>query len=137
MIKLLQLLSFVVFLAVFIGSGYALVTQGGMSILWQLFWLGFVIWIWGLTLLVRLNDREKVEDSYRARDAIYYQHRYKLEKLKVAAISTLLAITFFYSSISWIFADNLIISILVLIVTFYGSYSIQSKILGPDPSEKD
>src|SRR4030042_215651 len=136
MIRTLQLLSIIAFLAVFIGSGYLLVTQGGMSLLWQLFWLGFVIWIWGLTLLIRLNEREKLQENYRSRDAIYYQHRYRLERLKVAAISTLVAITFFYSSISWIFVDNIVISIIILIVTFYGSYSIQTKILGSDPTEK-
>ncbi len=130
MLRFLQLVGVLLFLSIFLGTGHILVTQGGFQYIWQMFWLGFVIWMWGMTILIRLKDREKIQENYRTKDALFYEQQYKLERLKIAAMSALIAVTFFYSSISWFFQDNLIVSILILIGTFLVSYGVQNKILG-------
>ena len=88
-----------------------------------------------MTILIRLKDKDKMSEDYRTRDALFYQEKNKFDQLKISAISALLAITFFYSSISWIFKDNLVISIIILLITFFVSNYVQAKILGKSSEE--
>ncbi len=130
MIRIFKLFGLVLVLALVIGTGQMLVSQGTNQNLWQLFWLGLVIWLWGYIILIRSKDKEGSEDEKeRARDAFSLEQQRQLERLKVAAISALVAITFFYSSISFIFKEDIFISIIVLLVTFLVSFNLQSEIL--------
>jgi hypothetical protein len=126
MLRLFKFIGIILLLTLAIGTGNILVTQGNIQFLWQFFWLGFVIWLWGYIILLRLSD--KVEAEYM-KDPNYYSQRQHLDQLKLAAISALLAITFFYTSISWIFKDDVFLSAIVLVVTFLVSFQVQGVIL--------
>lgn len=129
MVRFLKLIGVLLVLVLILGTGQILVYQGGRPFLWQLFWLGLVIWLWGYIILIKLKDKEKEEgDQPVIKDALLLEQKNQLDQLKTAAVSALVAITFFYSSISWIFKDDVLLSGIVLIITFLVSFSIQNAI---------
>lgn len=130
MMKFLQFLGILLLVILFVGTGQLLSFQLGRFNLWQLFWVGVIIWLWGYVILIRVREKEKASSEKEPlKDPYLIEQKQELEKIKVAAISALIAITFFYFSISWIFQDDLLISGLVLLVTFIVSLQLQNQIL--------
>jgi hypothetical protein len=112
--------------------------QVGRGNIWQMFWLGFIIWLWGYIILMRVKDKEKMEKEVQTiKNPVMLQLTQELDKVKVAAISALVAITFFYFSISWIFKDELLLSTVILVVTFLVSIQIQNRIFKKDKKDED
>jgi hypothetical protein len=136
MLNLLKFAGVLLLVVLFVGTGQFLVAQEGRINLWQMFWLGFIIWLWGYIILIRVKDREKMEEELQvSKKPWLIRQQHELEGVRVAAISSLVSITFFYFSISWIFKDELILSAIVLILTFWVSVQLQRKILSR--KEKD
>lgn len=129
MIGFLKFIGIFLLVVLFVGTGQLLSSSVGRSNLWQMFWLGFIIWLWGYIILIRAKDKARLEEVKYAKNPLLLQQRQELEKVKVAAVSALVAITFFYFSISWFFHDDLILSTIVLIVTFFVSILLQNTIL--------
>lgn len=125
----LKFIGIFLLVVLFVGTGQLLSSSVGRSNLWQMFWLGFIIWLWGYIILIRAKDKARLEEVKYAKNPLLLQQRQELEKVKVAAVSALVAITFFYFSISWFFHDDLILSTIVLIVTFFVSILLQNTIL--------
>ncbi len=138
MVRILKALVILLFLALIIGTGQQLVIRGRYQFLWYFFWFGLVVWLWGYGILMRVKDRAKTEEaSEKITDPIIFEQQAQLDRLKIAAVSALVAITFFYSSISWIFKDNFILSIIVLVVTFLVSFNIQNMLFKKDGEKEE
>lgn len=133
---LLKFIGVFFLLVLFVGTGQILVVQVGRQHLWQMFWLGFIIWLWGYIILIRIRDKEKMsQDIERLKNPLLAAQKQELEKIKVAAISALIAITFFYFSVSLIFKDDILLSGVVLAITFWVSVQLQNKILKRDKED--
>src|SRR3989304_9622296 len=136
--SVLQFIGLLLLVILFVGTGQLLSVQVGRGNLWQMFWLGFIIWLWGYIILMRVKDKEKMEKEVRTvKNPVMLQLTQELDKVKVAAISALVAITFFYFSISWIFKDELLMSTVILVVTFLVSIQIQNRIFKKDKKDED
>jgi hypothetical protein len=129
MLSLLKLIGVLLLVVLFVGTGQILVSQEGRVNLWQMFWLGFIIWLWGYIILIQVKGREKMEEELKgSKKPWLIMQQHELEGIRIAAISALVAITFFYFSISWIFKNELILSTAVLLLTFWVSVQLQRKI---------
>ena len=136
--RVLQFIGLLLLVILFVGTGQLLSVQVGRGNLWQMFWLGFIIWLWGYIILMRVKDKEKMEKEVQTiKNPVMLQLTQELDKVKVAAISALVAITFFYFSISWIFKDELLMSTVILVVTFLVSIQIQNRIFKKDKKDED
>ena len=136
--SVLQFIGLLLLVILFVGTGQLLSVQVGRGNLWQMFWLGFIIWLWGYIILMRVKDKEKMEKEVQTiKNPVMLQLTQELDKVKVAAISALVAITFFYFSISWIFKDELLMSTVILVVTFLVSIQIQNRIFKKDKKDED
>ena len=136
--RVLQFIGLLLLVILFVGTGQLLSVQVGRGNLWQMFWLGFIIWLWGYIILMRVKDKEKMEKEVQTiKNPVMLQLTQELDKVKVAAISALVAITFFYFSISWIFKDELLLSTVILVVTFLVSIQIQNRIFKKDKKDED
>ncbi|OGY21995.1 MAG: hypothetical protein A3A65_03050 [Candidatus Chisholmbacteria bacterium RIFCSPLOWO2_01_FULL_49_14] len=136
--SVLQFIGLLLLVILFVGTGQLLSVQVGRGNIWQMFWLGFIIWLWGYIILMRVKDKEKMEKEVQTiKNPVMLQLTQELDKVKVAAISALVAITFFYFSISWIFKDELLMSTVILVVTFLVSIQIQNRIFKKDKKDED
>ena len=136
--RVLQFIGLLLLVILFVGTGQLLSVQVGRGNIWQMFWLGFIIWLWGYIILMRVKDKEKMEKEVQTiKNPVMLQLTQELDKVKVAAISALVAITFFYFSISWIFKDELLLSTVILVVTFLVSIQIQNRIFKKDKKDED
>ena len=136
--SVLQFIGLLLLVILFVGTGQLLSVQVGRGNIWQMFWLGFIIWLWGYIILMRVKDKEKMEKEIRTvKNPVMLQLTQELDKVKVAAISALVAITFFYFSISWIFKDELLLSTVILVLTFLVSIQIQNRIFKKDKKDED
>ena len=136
--RVLQFIGLLLLVILFVGTGQLLSVQVGRGNIWQMFWLGFIIWLWGYIILMRVKDKEKMEKEVQTiKNPVMLQLTQELDKVKVAAISALVAITFFYFSISWIFKDELLMSTVILVVTFLVSIQIQNRIFKKDKKDED
>lgn len=138
MINFLKLLGVLLLLVLLVGTGQILAEQQGRRYVWILFGLGVIVWLWGYIVLIRVKGKEQMEKELkRSKNPFLIQQKQELESIKVAAISALIAISFFYFSISWIFRDDLILSGIVLLVTFLVSVQLQQKILKKMKKEEE
>lgn len=138
MLNILKLFGILLLLVLFVGTGQMLVAQEGRVNLWQMFWLGSIVWLWGYIVLVRIKGKEKMEEEVKvSKNPFFAMQKQELESIRVAAISALIAISFFYFSISWIFRDELILSVVVLIITFWVAVQLQRKILKKGKKEEE
>ena len=138
MINFLKLLGILLLLVLFVGTGQILAEQQGRGYVWILFGFGVIIWLWGYIVLIRVKGKERMEKELEgSKNPFLVQQKQELESIKVAAIAALIAISFFYFSISWIFKDNLILSGIVLFVTFFVSVQLQQKILKKMKKEEE
>jgi uncharacterized membrane protein YbjE (DUF340 family) len=138
MLGLLKFLGVFLLIVLFVATGQLITSQLGRGHLWQMFWFGFIIWLWGYIILIRVRQKDKAEeDSRYAKNPFLLQLKEELDKAKVAAISALIAITFFYFSISWFFEDDLLLSTIILILTFVVGIQLQNKIFQKEKKEKD
>ena len=136
--RVLQFIGLLLLVILFVGTGQLLSVQVGRGNLWQMFWLGFIIWLWGYIILMRVKDKEKMEKEVQTiKNPVMLQLTQELDKVKVAAISALVAITFFYFSISWIFKDELLLSTVILVITFLVSIQLQNWILKKTKKDED
>ena len=136
--RVLQFIGLLLLVILFVGTGQLLSVQVGRGNLWQMFWLGFIIWLWGYIILMRFKDKEKMEKEVQTiKNPVMLQLTQELDKVKVAAISALVAITFFYFSISWIFKDELLLSTVILVITFLVSIQLQNWILKKTKKDED
>lgn len=134
----LKLIGVFLLVVLFVGTGQLLSSQVGRSNIWQMFWLGFIIWLWGYIILIRVKDKAKLdEDARYLKNPLLAQHRQELEKVKVAALSALVAITFFYFSISWFFKDDLLLSTVILVITFLVAVQLQNAIIERQKKQED
>ena len=121
-----------------VSTGQILAEQQGRGYVWILFGLGVIVWLWGYIVLIRVKGKEQMEKELKlSKNPFLIQQKQELESIKVAAISALIAISFFYFSISWIFKDDLILSGIVLLVTFLVSVQLQQKILKKMKKEEE
>ncbi|MCH7951338.1 hypothetical protein IH980_01185 [Patescibacteria group bacterium] len=138
MINFLKLLGVLLLLILLVGTGQILAEQQGRGYVWILFGLGVIVWLWGYIVLIRVKGKEQMEKELKlSKNPFLIQQKQELESIKVAAISALIAISFFYFSISWIFKDDLILSGIVLLVTFLVSVQLQQKILKKMKKEEE
>lgn len=134
----LQFLGLLFLVILFVGTGQLLSTQVGRGNLWQMFWLGFIIWLWGYIVLMRVKDKEKMASEERTvKNPFLIKLTEELDKVKVAAISALVAVTFFYFSISVFFRDDLILSSVVLVLTFAVSWQLQNWVLRREKKDEE
>lgn len=138
MLNLLKFIGVLLLVVLFVGTGQILAAQQGRINIWQMFWLGFIIWFWGYIILIQVKGREKMDKELQvSKNPWLIMQQHELEGIKIAAISALVSITFFYFSISWIFKDELILSGIVLLLTFWVSVQLQKKIISRKQRQDD